>query len=55
MSPEALATMKSDCFKDMQSRTKAQELFVPREPVAVQENLQDSMESSISKRKEYCF
>ena len=54
MSPEAPATMKSDCFMDMQSRTKAQELCVPREPVALQKNLQDLMESSISERKEYC-
>ena len=53
MSPEALATSKSDCFRDMQSRTEAQELRVPREPVSLQENLPDSMESSISKRKEY--
>ena len=30
MSPEALATLKSDCFRDMQSRAKAQELCVPR-------------------------
>ena len=55
MSPEALATMKSDCFRDMQSRAKAHDLCVPREPVALQENLQDLMESSIPKRKEYCI
>ena len=54
MSPEALATMKSVCSRDMQTRAKAEELCVRREPVALQENLQDLMESSISERKEYC-
>ena len=34
MSPEVLATINSDGSRDTESRTGAQELCVPREPVA---------------------
>ena len=34
IAPEVLATMNSDRYKDAPSRTKTQELCIPREPVA---------------------
>ena len=45
MSPEVLATMNWDEFKDTQSRMKSQELCVSREPVAPPQALQPAASS----------